>query len=60
MADGGRYERESGREKWRREAKWLVRARLLPREHIDIWELVNGDEWLKWSGALARSPLGGF
>lgn len=56
MADGGRYERE----KWRREAKWLVRARLVPGEHIDIWELVNGDEWLKWSGALARSPLGGF
>lgn len=38
----------------------MVRARLVPREHNDIWEPVNGDEWLKWSGALARSPLGVF
>lgn len=36
----------------------MVRARLVPGEHNDIWEPVNGDEWLKWSGALARSPLG--
>lgn len=50
------------RQKWgagrRREGKWLVRARLLSWEHIDNWEPVNGDEWLKWFGALARSSLG--
>lgn len=56
MAERGRDERE----KQRREGKWLVRARLVPREHNDIGEPVNGDEWLKWSGALARSPLGVF
>lgn len=28
--------------------------------YIDIWEPVNGDKWLKWSEALARSPLGVF
>ena len=48
------------RAEWRTEGKWLVRARLVPREHIDIWEPVNGDECLKWSVALARSPLGVF
>lgn len=48
------------REKWRREGKWLVGECLVPGEHIDIWEPVNGDKWLKWSGALARSPLGVF
>lgn len=56
VAERGRYERQ----KWRREGKWLVRVRLLPGEHIDIWELVNGDEWLKWCGGPGQVTPGGF
>lgn len=56
VAERGRYERQ----KWRREGKWLVRACLLPGEHIDIWELVNGDEWLKWCGGPGQVTPGGF